>query len=162
MSRLQSDVRLTDRVIPAAAAALIRFIHATLRVKHVNAGAIDAMNRGSKRYVLAFWHGNLLMMIFSRLVTPLSAIISQHRDGRLIGKTMERFGVVVSYGSTTRGGMAALRNMVKLAGSGFNLAITPDGPKGPRRIAQLGVVTAAQLSGIPVLPVAFAAKKKSF
>lgn len=148
-------------LVPRAAALLIRTLHATCRVRHVDDEAIVAMNREQKRYVLALWHGHLLLMIKSRLVTPLTAMISQHRDGELIARTMEYFGVTASRGSTTRGGSGALKEMIRIGGSGSNLAITPDGPKGPPRIAQVGVVLAAQATGLPVMPVAFAAKKKS-
>lgn len=153
---------LKDRSIPVAASALIRSLRASLRIRHVNAEGIDALNREGKRYIIAFWHGHLLMMIYARFVLPLSAMISQHRDGELIAQTMARFGADASRGSTTRGGLAALRDMIALSAKGSNLAITPDGPKGPRRVAQLGVVTAAQLTGVPVVPIAFVAKKKSF
>jgi lysophospholipid acyltransferase (LPLAT)-like uncharacterized protein len=87
-------------------------------------------------------------------------MISQHRDGELIALTLQKFGVTAARGSTTRGGLGALRTMLQLAKEGHNLAFTPDGPRGPRHVAQPGVVAAAQLTGLPILPVAFVAKRK--
>lgn len=154
--------RLTLFAVPRIASLFIRALHATLRIRHVNAEGIDRLNREGKHYVLAFWHGDLLLMIKSKLEVPVTAMISQHRDGELIARTMERFGARASRGSTTRGGGAALKEMIRIGASGSNLAITPDGPKGPRHVAQVGVVLAAQATGLPVMPVAFAAKKKSY
>lgn len=151
-----------DRYIPFAAASVIRSLKATMRIRHVDSDGIAALNEQGARYIIAFWHGHLLMMIYARFVLPLAAMISQHRDGELIAQTMKRFGADAARGSTTRGGRAALREMITLAQQGVNLAITPDGPKGPRHVAQMGVVRAAQLTGVPVVPISFVAKKKSF
>ena len=159
--KLQWKDRLKLWLVPRLASGLIRTLRRSLRIRHVNVQSLDAMNDAGQRYILAFWHGHLLMMVYTRFVKPITVMISQHRDGEYIASTMGRFGVQSSRGSTTRGGMAAMRDMISLAGSGVNLAITPDGPKGPRRIAQPGVVAAAQLSGLPVVPVVFTAKKKS-
>lgn len=133
-----------------------------MRIRHVDSDGIAELNRRGAKYIIAFWHGDLLMMIYARFSLPLAAMISQHRDGELIAQTMKRFGADSARGSTTRGGRSALREMISLAQGGVNLAITPDGPKGPRHVAQMGVVRAAQITGIPVVPIAFAAKKKSF
>ena len=154
-------VRLEQAAVPRLASALIRSLHATLRVKHVRSASIDALNRDGKKYVLAFWHGQLLMMVYSRIVRPITVMISQHRDGELIASTMGRFDVTSARGSTTRGGLAAMKGMLQVASQGHNLAFTPDGPKGPRRIVQSGVVVAAQMTGYPIIPVVFTAKKKS-
>lgn len=159
--KLPWRVRLEQFLVPRLASGLIRALYATLSVRHVGSSAIEAMNREGKRYVLAFWHGHLLMMVHSRIARPITVMISQHRDGELIASTMERFGVSAARGSTTRGGLGAMRTMLGLANDGHNLAFTPDGPRGPRRIAQPGVVAAAQMTGYPIIPVAFVAKKKS-
>ncbi len=154
--------RLKLATIPRAAAMFIRLMHGLVRVRHAHAEAIDRLNEERRNYVMAFWHGHLLLMVFARFRAPMNALISQHRDGELFARTMERFGVKASRGSTTRGGSEALRQMVRCGAAGENLAITPDGPKGPRRAAQLGVVTAAQLTGTPIVPMAIVFKKKSF
>lgn len=148
--------------MPRIASLFIRALHATLRIRHVNGEGIDRLNREGKHYVLAFWHSDILLMIRSKLALPVTAMISQHRDGELIARTMEHFGAFASRGSTTRGGSTALKEMIRIGASGSNLAITPDGPRGPRHVAQIGVVLAAQATGLPVMPVAFAAKKKSY
>lgn len=146
--------------IPRVAAAFIRALHATLRVRHANTAPIDALNRDGKNYVYAFWHAHLLVMIYARFARPATVMISQHRDGELIALTMERFGIEAARGSTTRGGSEALRAMLKAAWSGRVIIFTPDGPRGPRHSVQPGVVRAAQLAGIPVVPAALLSERK--
>jgi lysophospholipid acyltransferase (LPLAT)-like uncharacterized protein len=135
----------------------IRALYATLRVRHVRAENLDRL----PQYIIAFWHCHLLMMVKCRFRTPISVLISQSKDGELIARTMAHFEVDSARGSSSRGGSAAMREMIRLARTGSNLVFTPDGPRGPARIASDGVVYAAQMTGLPIVPVAFAAKKKS-
>lgn len=144
-------------LLPMVGAGFIRLLHATLRVQHVGAEKLDAL----PQYIFAFWHEHLVVMLHARYRRPIRVLVSQSRDGEYIAATFSRYGVDVSRGSTTRGGTAALRDMIRSARAGANLVFTPDGPKGPRRMAKEGVVYAAQATGLPVVPVAFGAKKKS-
>ncbi|MBI2213700.1 MAG: lysophospholipid acyltransferase family protein [Acidobacteria bacterium] len=152
--------KLQAFLIPRVASAFMRLLHSTVRVRHAYAGRIEEMNKSGRPYLLSFWHRYLLLMVFSRHRKPIIVMISRHKDGELIAKTMERFGVTAARGSSTRGGGAALREMVECAERGENIAITPDGPKGPALIAQTGVVLAAQRTGAPVLPVAVISDRK--
>ncbi len=72
---------------------------------------------------------------------------------------VEGWGYETVRGSTSRGGGAALRGLVKAARSGRSLAITPDGPRGPRQRLQPGVITAAQMTGLPIIPLAGGASR---
>jgi lysophospholipid acyltransferase (LPLAT)-like uncharacterized protein len=149
-------------LIPRLAALVIRAIHATLRIRHVSVERIEALNREARGYIMAFWHAHLLLMVYAQYRKPITAVISQHRDGELIARTMMRFGALAARGSTTRGGFSALRDVIRIASSGRVVAITPDGPRGPRRVAQIGAIASAQAAQVPIIPVAFVAKKKSF
>jgi len=146
--------------IPRLAALFIRILYSTLRVRFHGSQVIDELDARGEKYVIPFWHGHLLLMVYSRFKKPMTVMMSQHRDGELIARTMARFGVDAARGSTTRGGVAALREMLRIASRGENLAFTPDGPKGPARIVQIGVVLAAQKSGSPIIPCVVASKKK--
>lgn len=154
--RLRVDAGIAAR----AGNLFIRGLHSTLRVRHLEAENIDRLNSDGTNYVLAFWHGHIPLMFFSRFGKPITVMSSHHRDGEISARNMELFGARVVRGSTTRGGPAALRAMLKIAQSGSNLAFTPDGPRGPRRVAQIGVVAAAQMTGMPILPVAALIEKK--
>jgi len=81
-------------------------------------------------------------------------LISQHRDGLLIARTIGHLGIKTVAGSSTRGGAQALRTMVKALQNGDYVAISPDGPRGPRMRASEGIITVARLSGAPIIPVA--------
>lgn len=151
---------ITDRVIPLAAALLIKSIHTSMRIRHVYGESAGAILDQERPYILAFWHGHLLLMVYAKYPRPILTMISKHRDGELIAKTVGYFGALSARGSTTRGGSTALREMIAAAREGRTLAITPDGPRGPRHVAQIGVVQAAQATGMPVIPAAFVAERK--
>lgn len=153
-------VKISPRISARAGNLFIRLLHSTLRVRHVNAENIEQLHAIERHYVLAFWHGQIPLMFFSLFSKPITVMSSHHRDGEISAINMELFGARVVRGSTTRGGPAALRAMLKMAQSGSNLAFTPDGPRGPRRIAQIGVVAAAQMTGMPILPVASIIERK--
>ena len=113
--------------------------------------------------IVTFWHERLPLMpmlwLTVRRIRPggpgtqqVHVLVSLHRDGRFIGAVMRRFHMQVVLGSSSRGGSAALRGMIGLLAGGDFVAITPDGPRGPRRVAAQGVAQLAALSGIPVLP----------
>ena len=147
-------------LLPRVIHAFVRTLYATLRVRHAHADRITDLNEGGKHYVLAFWHGQLLLMFFTKHKKPINVMSSLHRDGEISARTQERFGAEVIRGSSSKGGANALRQMIRIAETGHNLAFTPDGPRGPRAVAQMGVVLAAQATGYPILPVALIAKKK--
>lgn len=134
----------------------IRALHTTLRVRHLHADRID----GAPQFILAFWHECVLMCLHSRWRRPTKAIISRSKDGSIVSGVVERYGVETARGSSSRGGEIALREVLRDVRAGKNIALTPDGPKGPHRVVKEGVVFIAQASGLPVLPFYFTAEKK--
>lgn len=113
--------------------------------------------------IAAFWHERLpLMPALWRLAqrhgpARLHVLVSRHRDGRFIGMVVARFGLDVVHGSTARGGQdrggaAGLRQLLGHLARGDHVLITPDGPRGPRRVAAAGVAQLAAVSGAKVLP----------
>lgn len=139
------------------AAQYIRLVWATSRWRVDGAHIPAALWDQGKPFILAFWHGRLLMMPQSwRRSVPIHMLISGHRDGQLIARTVGHFGIRTVEGSTTRGGAGALRAMMKALKAGECVGITPDGPKGPRMRASDGIVAVARLSGCPVVPATYA------
>jgi lysophospholipid acyltransferase (LPLAT)-like uncharacterized protein len=113
--------------------------------------------------VFAFWHEFLplmpaLVMMARRLpqYRPVAVytLVSHHRDGRFIGDVVGRFSIRPVSGSTSRGGVAGLRNLLRVLAHGDMIGITPDGPRGPRRQAAPGVAQLAALASVPVIPCA--------
>ncbi len=146
------------RLIAILGSLFIRALHATLRVRHVDAGNLESQ----PQYILAFWHAHLLLMLHSAWRKPIVVMISQSKDGEYMARVFDHYGVGSARGSSTRGATAALRAVIRAAHEGKNIVFTPDGPKGPPLIAKEGVIHAAQATGLPIVPVAFAAQKKNF
>lgn len=108
-------------------------------------------------FIIALWHGRISMLHLLRFGDrPMVALISSHRDGQLIGKCAWHFNILSVFGSTTRGGISAVRQLIRLANEGHHLFITPDGPRGPRMIVDKGIIEIARLSGLPILPASIA------
>ena len=122
--------------------------------------------------VVAFWHECLpLMPVLFRLARKqvrgirVYALVSRHADGRFLGGLLQRFGLEVVHGSSgrdgrERGGSASVRSLVDRLATGAHVAITPDGPRGPRRQAAPGVAQVAGLAGAQVLPCAAQTSRK--
>jgi lysophospholipid acyltransferase (LPLAT)-like uncharacterized protein len=148
-------------LLPPVAAALIRGVSRTMRFETRGHEAVDALYREGKHVILAFWHGQQLMAPIGYRGTGLHVLISRHGDGEIIARIIARFGYQAVRGSSTRGGAGALRALIKVCLSGRDVAVTPDGPKGPRHVAKLGVVQLAKATGLPIVPAAFACSKKN-
>ncbi len=132
-----------------------------MRMTIRGADVVDTLYRGGQHIILAFWHGRQLMIPLAYHGREVHILISQHRDGELISQVMSRFGYHSVRGSSTRGGTAALRQLIKLGRSGVDIAITPDGPKGPRYVAQPGAIQIAKVTGLPIVPLTFSCSKKN-
>jgi lysophospholipid acyltransferase (LPLAT)-like uncharacterized protein len=113
--------------------------------------------------IVAFWHECLALMpmvwVFLKGLPHAQpgrahVLVTGHRDGRLTREYLQRFEINIVTGSSTRGGAGGLRSLLTLLSRGDNVAITPDGPQGPRRVAAPGVARLAAFSGAPVLPCA--------
>ena len=90
----------------------------------------------------------------------LVVLSSRHRDGEYVSRTLERFGHQMVRGSTGRGGVAGLKEMIRHLREGRDVAFATDGPRGPRHHVQMGAIEAARLGRAPLVPVVFAASKK--
>jgi hypothetical protein len=139
----------------------IRLVWATSRWR-VERGEIPRRLHEDRRpFILAFWHGRLLMMPMAWDRTrPIHMLISAHRDGRIIADAVKHFGIGSIAGSSRRGGSSALRQMVRRLKSGECVGITPDGPRGPATRASDGIVATARLAQVPIVPLAYAARRR--
>lgn len=149
---------------PILASGLIRTLRRTLRWTSINERVVLDLHGAGRPYVHAFYHDQLLMMTYSYLGQArgrkLVVLSSRHRDGEYVSRTLERFGHQMVRGSTGRGGVAGLKEMIRHLRAGRDVAFATDGPRGPRHRVQMGAVEAARLGGAPLVPVAFAASKK--
>ena len=141
---------------------LVRAVAATLRFKlDDRSGYFSGGNVGPAIY--AAWHNRLALSLTAyyrytrtRYQTPgLAAMVSASRDGGLLAAILERFKAQPVRGSTSRRGPQALLELTSWAERGYDLAITPDGPRGPCYVVQDGVMSLAQLTGLPILPFSY-------
>jgi lysophospholipid acyltransferase (LPLAT)-like uncharacterized protein len=114
---------------------------------------------GDAPMIVAFWHEALpimpILLLRARragMRRPAVVLASRHQDGQLIGNIMRCFGLGLVSGSSSKGGAAGLRGLARALSDGHHVALTPDGPRGPRRVAAPGVAQLAALSGMPILP----------
>jgi lysophospholipid acyltransferase (LPLAT)-like uncharacterized protein len=147
-------------VIPRAVSFLLRILGWTIRKEYRGEEHPHQFWSQGQYVIFAFWHQRLLMMPFLRYQGRIGMLISQHRDGEFIARAVQSFGVDSVRGSTTRGGLSALRGMERFFRTGANVAITPDGPQGPKHMVQIGVIELARLTGAPILPVTYSASRK--
>jgi lysophospholipid acyltransferase (LPLAT)-like uncharacterized protein len=132
----------------------------TLRIKWIGEKNLDSIRKNRGQVIYAFWHGRMLILSYSHRWQKIHVLISQHRDGELIARIIERLGFVSVRGSTTRGGTKAIFEMAEKGASGYDVAITPDGPKGPRFKVQPGTIYIAQRSQMPIIPISNSAKNR--
>ena len=139
----------------------VRFVYLTNRWTVEGAEWPHRLRREGRSFILAFWHGRLLMIPMAwRQLAPMHMLISAHRDGRIIADAVTYFGIDSIAGSTRRGGLGALRTMLKRLEDGECVGITPDGPRGPAMRASSGIVNTARLSQAPIVPIVFATSRR--
>jgi len=145
------------RLGPGAASFLIKFLQITMRIEELNGNDIRGLWERGENAIGAFWHGRLLMTPLVYGGGGLKILTSRHRDGELITRTVRRFGLETVRGSSTRGGIAGIKGLARALQEGYDVAIAPDGPRGPRFKVQAGVIQVAKLSGRPIFPLTFSA-----
>jgi lysophospholipid acyltransferase (LPLAT)-like uncharacterized protein len=138
---------------------VLKCLHLTLHKYHCHRDreTTESLFREDKKVIFCFWHGRLLMLPFSTPVRNVAIMISQHRDGDFVSRFAEKRGLQSIRGSATRGGLVAVKKMIGAHKGGQHLAITPDGPKGPKHQVKSGVIEMAKLTGSPILPLTFGA-----
>lgn len=142
------------RVVAFFAAVLIRTWMATIRYRPINRDSnVHPADPDRSRFLYAFWHESLLAPV--RFKARVRVLISQHADGELIAQAAQWLGVGVVRGSTTRGGGPALVELWDHCRRS-HVIFTPDGPRGPRRKVQPGMIILASRSGLPIVPVGVA------
>jgi lysophospholipid acyltransferase (LPLAT)-like uncharacterized protein len=157
----------TSRLIAFLISGFIKALSLTLRYDDSQARA-RVNELGNQPIIVAFWHNRLALSpsLYRRLVIRrfpshrVAALVSASRDGAMLAEILKCFQIQPVRGSSSRRGAQALKELVHWAKDGWDLAITPDGPRGPCYKIQEGVIAAAQLSGHPLLPVSYQLSSK--
>ena len=115
--------------------------------------------RDGRPMVFAFWHGRAIMLPFLYRGRSVYIMNSLHRDGEMITRALARLGIGVTRGSSTRGAIGGMRGLLRALRDGSDVALIPDGPKGPAGEAKSGAVELAAVGRAPLFPVAFSASR---
>lgn len=157
--------RFLNQIAGATLGGMTRMLASTVRFKmHMEDPAWDPLASDCPRtYIAATWHDTMLLPIMLRrtirdktAANRMTTLVSQHQDGSFLTYAMQSFYLGTVRGSTNRGGTMALRSLIEEAQQ-QHICMTPDGPRGPRRVISPGIVALASLSQVPIIPCLFAA-----
>lgn len=137
----------------------LQFLGHSWRMRVVNGERVELLRKNQSAFIFAIWHGHLLPGLWHHRDEGVTVLISEHRDGEIVARAAESLGYGLIRGSTTRGGGRALISLVRELRAGHEVAITPDGPRGPARKFAPGALVAAQRSDAFILPVAVSANR---
>jgi lysophospholipid acyltransferase (LPLAT)-like uncharacterized protein len=118
-----------------------------------SSGVVENSPFCSKEKIYCSWHENILPLSFYFKKSKAGFIASYHKDGKRLSSILQHWGGTVIEGSSRRKGLTAIRESIREIKKGKHLVITPDGPRGPRRVVKKGVAQIALLSNTPVIPV---------
>jgi lysophospholipid acyltransferase (LPLAT)-like uncharacterized protein len=138
----------------------IRAIARTWRFRAVNAEGYAAERAAGRAVVMVLWHGEMLPLLYYHRHREIAVLVSEHGDGEIIARILRAFGFRLIRGSTSRGAARALIAVDRELREGFDVGITPDGPRGPRHSVAPGALLAAHRAGAKLLPLA--AKASAF
>jgi lysophospholipid acyltransferase (LPLAT)-like uncharacterized protein len=148
-----------QRLLATIGAKTLRLLFMTLRLRVEDRPGLTK-NIPSSSVVFCFWHNRILGITLSFLRRypaeyrqGVTVLTSASRDGEILARLVGEFGMNSVRGSSSRRGSRALRELVELVGRGRDIAITPDGPRGPRYVLGPGVISLAQLTSAPILPM---------
>jgi lysophospholipid acyltransferase (LPLAT)-like uncharacterized protein len=140
-------------------AGLVSALFLTTRIERRGTEHFERFRRDGKPVIFVFWHGQLLPLVHIHRREGIVVLVSEHEDGEYISRVIERNGFGTVRGSSTRGGTVGLRALVRAARAGRDLALTPDGPGGPRGEFKPGALLVAQRTGLPIVPLAVGASR---
>ena len=161
--------RAAARAASGLIAFYIRLVRRTSSWSMIGREHFEALEKKGQGFILAFWHQRLLMAATVRGETQkrVFMLISTHRDGEIIAKAVEPFGIEFIRGSAAnpkksfkeKSGAPALVQMIAALEDGAIVGVTPDGPRGPSQKSKIGVIKLAQMAGVPILPAAYATSR---
>lgn len=151
--------RFRVALLSALGGLVLRLLGATWRVRRVDSEAFDELRAKQEPFVAVFWHGEIIPVTWVHRGSGIAPVISLHADGEVIARIIEGLGYRTVRGSTTRGGVRALLEAAQLVNEGVTVALTPDGPQGPRHVFTPGALVIAQRTGRPIIALAATASR---
>src|SRR5512135_3143280 len=149
-------------VAAAVVGAGILGLRATFRIREIHPDREQRLRDLGVPYVYTLWHGRMVLCILAHLHEQIVTMASRSKDGEVIARWLVRNGYIPVRGSTRKGGREALGEMIELVRAGHRAALTVDGPKGPPRKTQAGVLKLARETGAWILPFTGASSRPWF
>jgi lysophospholipid acyltransferase (LPLAT)-like uncharacterized protein len=160
LSEYSFKKRLTIRLADLAFYTLINLIGRTIKFEVTGWENHEHVISDGHLPIYVFWHERIFLTTYWWRDRRIVVLTSKSFDGEYIARFIQRFGYGAVRGSSTRGGVGAVVEMVRLMRNGCTTAFTIDGPKGPPRVAKLGAVLLAKKSGHPIMPVTMALERR--
>lgn len=154
-----AEGELKARLVAGVGGGVISALLSTCRVSRKGFHQYEEFHQRGEPVIFVLWHGRLLPCTYFNRHLGLATMVSRHRDGEYIARLVEKWGFTAVRGSSSRRAAGALRELVRHVQAGRSLAVTPDGPRGPREVMKPGALLAAQLSGAPLIPCAAGASR---
>lgn len=156
MSRKSGELPVSRRILTAAGGwagwLLTHLVNVTVRYRWQSDEPLRDLRLAGKPVILCFWHNQILSASWLFRGQGIVVMTSRHLDGEYIARVIRRLGFGTARGSSTRGGVAALKELSRRVRGGEDAGFTVDGPKGPRYVAKPGPIQLARLTGAPILP----------
>jgi lysophospholipid acyltransferase (LPLAT)-like uncharacterized protein len=137
---------------------IVRVLGRTWRFTVTHDQDVRRLRGAGQPIVFTLWHGQLLPLLYKHRGERIAVLISEHADGEIIARIAEALGYRTVRGSTSRGAARALLALARVIEEGYDLAITPDGPRGPAKSFAPGAAIVAQRTGAPVIGAAASAR----
>ncbi len=144
------------RILPLILVIVYKALRATWRVRIIESPSLTKALKERETVVFAHWHGDELGILFLLKYCRGAAMISTSKDGVIMDGVVRLMGARTSRGSSTRGGVSALKGILRLAKEGWNPSVAVDGPKGPYHKVKAGVFEISKITGREIIPVAVA------
>ena len=132
----------------------------SLKINVQNGATIENLKSEKQNFVLAFWHGTMLLPWYLHGNPSFAALTSKSKDGDLLARILKKWKYNVVRGSSSVGGDVALDIMIDYTKNDYSIAITPDGPRGPRHKFKAGAVITAKKANVPIVLSGVGYKKR--
>lgn len=143
---------LFSRIAAGVVGAGILGLRATIRIEEIHPERERGLKAKGVPFIYTLWHGRMVLCILAHLHEGIVTMASRSKDGEIIARWLLRNGYIPARGSTGKGGRAALIDMIHQVSAGHPAALTVDGPKGPPRVVQQGILGLARRTGAWILP----------
>jgi lysophospholipid acyltransferase (LPLAT)-like uncharacterized protein len=141
-----------DKLAALGGVSAVRALARTWRYSAVGEETPQRLRAEGQPILFTLWHGEMLPLLWFHRNQGVAVLVSEHSDGEIIARILERMGYALIRGSTSRGAGRALIGLTKTLRDGHDVAITPDGPRGPRHKFAQGAVVAANRADVPIVP----------